>query len=150
MKPRTLLAALAAALLPACTPPPAAAPGPGAGSGSGSGALVTTLQVEAASDTAVFTLTVTNAAATPVTLEFATAQRYDFAVLDGAREVWRWSAERGFAQALGSETLAPGQTRSWSEGWRPAASLRGRELTAVGILASTSHRAERRSAFRLP
>jgi hypothetical protein len=146
MKPRTLLAALALALLPACTPPPAAAPAPG----GGSGALVTTLQVEAAADTARFILTITNASAAPVTLEFATAQRYDFAVLDGAREVWRWSAERGFGQALGSETLAAGQTRSWSEGWRPAADLRGRELTAVGILASSSHRAERRSDFRLP
>lgn len=148
MKPRTLLAALALAALPACDPPPR--PAPEAGASAGSGAVVTTLQVEAAADTVVFTLAVTNAGAAPVTLEVPTAQRYDFAVLDGSREAWRWSAGRGFAQALGSETLAPGQTRSWSEGWRPGAALRGRDLTAVGTLASSSHRAERRSAFRLP
>jgi len=46
----------------------------------------------------------------PRTLEFPTSQRYDFLILDGeGGEVFRWSAERSFLQALGSETLLPGE-----------------------------------------
>lgn len=38
------------------------------------------------------------------TVEFRTAQRFDFAAFGGDRQVWRWSAERMFAQVLGEET----------------------------------------------
>jgi hypothetical protein len=147
--PRPLLALAAAAFLAAC-PAPAAAPPPAGSPAGGAEPLVTTLQVETSADSLRFSLAVTNAGAAPVTLEFPTSQRYDFAVLDGARELWRWSADCGFAQALGTETLAPGQTRTWTEAWRPDAALRGRQLTAVGTLASSSHRVERRSPVRVP
>jgi hypothetical protein len=137
---------LAAAL--ACRPQ-ASAPGAAPAAG-GAGPLVSTLQVEAGRDSVRFTFSLTNASAAPLVLEFATAQRYDFAVLDGARTLWRWSEGRGFAQVLGTETLAPGETRSYSANWAPPPGLADRELTAVGTLAATGRREERRSPLRLP
>jgi hypothetical protein len=54
------------------------------------------------------TLEVMNHSARPVTLKFRTAQRYDLLIHNAqGQEVWRWSAERMFAQMLGQETLAP-------------------------------------------
>lgn len=53
-----------------------------------------------------------NRSAAPVTLDFASAQRFDVALFDEAgREVWRWSAGRMFGQALGQETLGPDRPR---------------------------------------
>lgn len=150
---RPLLAVAAMALIAAaCRPPVAAAPAPQpAGDAAGNaGPLVTTLQTDAAADSVRFTLQVTNTSAQPVTLQFSSGQSYDFTVRDGSTEVWRWSGEMMFTQALRSETLAPGQTRGWSETWRPAASLRGRTLTATARLVSTSHPVERAQTFRLP
>jgi hypothetical protein len=83
--------------------------------------LATSLNVRVpAADSVHFELHVTNVAATPTVLEFATAQRYDFAVAtaDGQR-IWRWSEQHAFAQVLGTETLAPGETRRYDAVWRP-------------------------------
>lgn len=150
---RSALAAFAAmAFFAACRPYPAA-PAPASAPGDAAGAagpLVTTLQTAAAPDSVRFTLQVTNASAQPVTLHFSSGQSYDFTVSDGGSVVWRWSEDHMFTQALRGEPLAPGQTRSWSETWRPAASLRGRLLTATGRLTSTSHPVERTQTFRLP
>ena len=55
------------------------------------------------------TLTVANVRAQPITLYYRDAQRFDFFVVVGDQEVWRWSADQLFAQVLGQETLAPGQ-----------------------------------------
>jgi hypothetical protein len=61
-----------------------------------------------------FTLTVENRGSQPVTLTFRTAQRFDVRIHDAAgREVWRWSADRMFGQAIGEERLEPGARRSW-------------------------------------
>lgn len=115
------------------------------------GPLVSTLQVETAPDSVRFVLQVTNASAAPVEVRFNTGQTFDFLVRDDrGAEIWRWSADMGFTQALRSETLAPGETRTLSAAWRPGAGLAGRELTAVGRLTSGSHPLERRLAFRLP
>jgi hypothetical protein len=49
-------------------------------------------------------------------LEFSSSQRYDFQIADRAGTVaWHWSADRMFAQMLGSERLAPGATREFRE-----------------------------------
>jgi hypothetical protein len=54
------------------------------------------------------TLEVVNRSSQPVTLRFRTAQHYDLLVQNAQdQEVWRWSAERMFAQMLGQEILAP-------------------------------------------
>ncbi|HEX6746583.1 MAG TPA: BsuPI-related putative proteinase inhibitor [Longimicrobium sp.] len=145
--------AFALVLLTACpaSPREAQAPAPdGGGSGAGAGPLVSSLQIQPGADAVVFTLAVTNATRAPVTLEFTSGQSYDFVVGDGGREVWRWSAERMFTQALRSETLAAGETRTWREAWRPDQSLRGRELTATARLVSSSHPLARTQSFRLP
>jgi hypothetical protein len=78
----------------------------------------------------VFELHITNVTASRWTLEFATAQRYDFEVADAVGErLWRWSDDMMFAQALGRKVLAPGESRAvrrrgggrpWGESWRRA------------------------------
>lgn len=51
------------------------------------------------------------------TLSFRTGQRYDLVILDAAGgEVWRWSDDRSFIQALAEETLEAGQEGpAWEE-----------------------------------
>jgi hypothetical protein len=54
------------------------------------------------------TLEVVNRNPRPVTLGFRTSQRYDLLIQNAqGQEVWRWSAERMFAQMLGQEVLSP-------------------------------------------
>jgi hypothetical protein len=149
---RFALAALA--LLAACVPPepgaPAAPAESGSAGGGASGPLVTTLSVEPSADSVRFLLQVTNATQAPLVLQFRSGQSYDFTVSDGGTTVWSWAADMMFTQALRSETLAAGETRSFAESWRPPASLRGRALSATAQLTSMSHPVERTQAFRLP
>lgn len=54
------------------------------------------------------TLRVVNRSPQPVSLHFRDTQRYDFTMKDPqGHQVWRWSADRVFAQVLGEETLRP-------------------------------------------
>lgn len=151
---RSALAFAALTLLAACTPPSPSAPAPASGSDDGGAAsgepLATTLSVEPTADSVRFLLQVTNATQGPLTLEFRSGQSFDFAVSEGARALWTWSADMMFTQALRSETLAAGETRSFDASWHPPAELRGRTLTATGRLTSSSHPVERTQAFRLP
>lgn len=81
--------------------------------------LVPTLRVRVAGDTVSFDLAVANAGDAPVTLSFATSQRYDFVVRDGSgAEVWRWSADRMFAQARSEESVAAGTVLEYAETWQ--------------------------------
>ncbi|WP_254543796.1 BsuPI-related putative proteinase inhibitor [Halomarina pelagica] len=61
-----------------------------------------------------FAFTVENAGDEPVSLTFSDAARADFVVDD---ERWRWSDGRLFAQVLGEETLAPGESRTYEAEW---------------------------------
>ncbi|HEX9936396.1 MAG TPA: BsuPI-related putative proteinase inhibitor [Longimicrobium sp.] len=150
MRPALALAAMAL-FAAACRPPVANAPAPTSGDAAGAGGpLIVTLQTDAAADSVRFTLQVTNTSQQPVALQFSSGQSYDFSVSDGGTVLWRWSEDMGFTQALRTETLAPGQTRSWSEAWRPARLPAGRVLVATGRLTSTSHPVERTQTFRLP
>jgi hypothetical protein len=106
--------------------------------------------VQPTADSVRFLLQVTNATRGPLTLDFRSGQSYDFAVSDGGRPVWSWAADMMFTQALRSETLAAGETRAFSESWRPPAELRGRLLTATARLTSSNHPVARTQAFRLP
>ncbi len=65
-------------------------------------------------------LTLRNPSGAPQSVALPSAQTHDFAVstLDG-REVWRWSGGRMFAQMLSELSLAPGEERSFREGWNP-------------------------------
>lgn len=150
MRP-VLLAALT--LLAGCQPRPLAAPAPspaGGESAAGGGPLAASFQIHPSADSVVFVLAVTNATLQPLALQFSSGQSYDFTVADAGREVWRWSADRMFTQALRSETLGPGETRTWRERWTPDPALHGHALTATARLVSTSHALARTQTFRLP
>lgn len=140
---RSLLV-LAAALSAACA---AAAGTPRAGLGADP--LVSSLQVAAFADSVRFALQVTNAGSAPVELEFASGQTHDFVVSRAGAELWRWSADRAFTQALRGETLAPGETLAFEGTWRVPAGTRG-ELVARGFLTARGRRAEQQAGFRLP
>ncbi|MCL5110730.1 MAG: BsuPI-related putative proteinase inhibitor [Chloroflexi bacterium] len=65
-----------------------------------------------------FKLTARNAGTTPVTLSFASGQRFDMVVQDATgREIWRWSAGRVFTQVMSSQELAPGQSLTYDATW---------------------------------
>lgn len=121
---------------------------PASGGGS-SGPLVSSLQVETRPDSVRFVLQVTNTGPSPVTLEFPNGQSFDFVVTRDGREAWRWSADRMFTQALRSETLAPGETRTYDAAWSPPAGTAG-DFVARGFLTARDHRAEQQTQFRLP
>ncbi len=143
--PKTLvrpLLALAMALSAAC----AAAAGTARAGGD---PLVASLQVATFADSVRFALQVTNAGSAPVELEFPSGQTHDFVVSRAGAELWRWSADRVFTQALHGETLAPGETRAFEGSWRVPAGTGG-ELVARGFLTARGRRAEQQAGFRLP
>lgn len=111
--------------------------------------LVLSLQVNPMGDSVGLTLQVTNGGSAPLPLEFRSGQEFDFAVLRGSQEIWRWSSDMMFTQALHTETLAPGETRTYRAAWRPPAGAQG-EYTALGQLTVHDRRAEQRAIFRLP
>ena len=137
------MAALAAlALSIGCAPrEPAAAP-------EGSPLLASVKAATFGTDSAVFSLQVTNTAAGPVALDFRSGQEFDFVVLRGTQEVWRWSGDRMFTQALRSDTLAPGETRTYSASWAPLRGSAG-EYTVRGVLAARNVQVEQATRFRL-
>jgi hypothetical protein len=54
----------------------------------------------------------------PLTLTFASSQKYDFWVLDsGGNEVWRWSASRVFLAVITEVGTMPGATIAYAESW---------------------------------
>ncbi len=68
------------------------------------------------------TLSLTNCGDKPVRLSYPDSQRYDFIVQEAVgedvkEEVWRWSADKLFAQVLGEDTIRPGETVSYIEIW---------------------------------
>lgn len=92
---------------------------------------------------------VTNRTDRKVEITFPTGQRYDFVVLDSAgREVWRWSADRMFTQALQTRLLDPNETLSADERW--SAGGRTGRFTAVAQLRSANYPIEQRVDFTLP
>jgi len=111
--------------------------------------LVASLQVETRPDSVHLILQVTNVSTSAVVLDFPSGQSFDFLVSRGGFEIWRWSADRSFTQALRTETLPPGETRAFDAAWRPTAGTRG-DFVAVGRLTARGRPAEQRADFRLP
>ena len=68
-------------------------------------------------DSLVVSVRLSNAATEPARLAFSTSQRFDFVILDMAREeVLRWSEDQVFLQVTGEELLMPDEPPlSWSE-----------------------------------
>ncbi|HEX8361353.1 MAG TPA: BsuPI-related putative proteinase inhibitor [Longimicrobium sp.] len=143
-----LLALLAAAV--ACRPP-AAEDGPAPQAAPAyRGPLVSSLQVEPAADSVSLVLQVTNPTTSAVRLSYTSGMTHDFAVREGTRELWRWSADRSFVQSLVSISLPAGETRTYTAVWRPAPGLRGRRLTAEGWISATEHPVRQLTRFVLP
>jgi hypothetical protein len=152
---RTLPLLAAVVLAAACTrplpPPPDGMPLPPAlPQTMEQTGLVSSLRVKTG-DTVRLTLQVTNPSTAPVTFTFPSGQSYDFVVrpAGAGAEVWRWSADMGFTQAVRTLTLAPGETWTFGERWTPPPGTRG-EFAAVARLTSSDHAVERTAAFRLP
>lgn len=64
-------------------------------------------------------LRLTNLSGTRTELTFPTSQQYDFWVMQGTDEVWRWSDDQAFTQALEKRTIDPQQAITLSEVWVP-------------------------------
>lgn len=139
-----LLALLPLAALAAC-----AAAGTVTPSGGNEGPLVSSLQVQTYADSVHFVLQVTNASGAVVPVTFPTGQSAEFTVSRDGRELWRWSADRGFTQAVRQESLAPGETRTYEATWNPPAGTTG-QLVARAVLTSSDRRLEQASYFTLP
>lgn len=67
-------------------------------------------------DPVEFALAVANGSDETVELTFRDSGKADFAVHDDG-EVWRWSADRAFAQVVETVTLAPGETIEFAGEW---------------------------------
>jgi LysM repeat protein len=63
------------------------------------------------------TLIKVNIQDSPITMTYATGQRFDFAALREGREVWRWSFGRSFPQIAGQVTLQPGESQTFRATW---------------------------------
>lgn len=112
--------------------------------------LLPSVQVTTANDSVEFVLQVTNTTDAPVALTFPSGQSYDFVVYDATgREVWRWSAEQMFTQAVRDETVAPGETRTYSEVWVPAPGTTG-TFEVEGVLTVSNREVRQRTGFRVP
>jgi hypothetical protein len=117
-------------------------------SGSDSTALASSLNVSVG-DEVRLSIHVTNSTDRPIELRFSSGQTHDFVILDASgAEVWRWSAERMFTQALQTRSLAAGESISYEERWSPDNA--SGTFTAVGRVASTNLPIEKRVEFTLP
>jgi hypothetical protein len=124
-------------------------PGNGTEGGAVGEGLASSLNVQVEGDTVRFTLLLSNAAGTAQVLEYATAQRTDFVVeTPGGEVVWQWSAEMGFAQMLGADTIAAGASREYEAEWVPVGRT-GRHI-AVGRVTSRNTPIELRTEFEIP
>lgn len=111
--------------------------------------LLPSIHARAADGRVEFMLQVTNTTDRPIELHFNSGQSYDFRVLEGGQEVWRWSSDQMFTQALRSEVLPAGETLTYTAEWEPGPARTG-EFTVVGTLTSRSHPVEQSARFRLP
>lgn len=68
-------------------------------------------------DEVTIILDLINTGSEPLTLQFPTAQRFDFEVIEIQRSIWKWSDGRMFAQVVSTLTLAPGESRRFTARW---------------------------------
>lgn len=65
-----------------------------------------------------FVFTVTNANTETADIEFRSGKVADIAVYENGSEVWRWSDDKMFTQALETETLEPGESFAHEGVWQ--------------------------------
>lgn len=74
-------------------------------------------------------------ASEPVTLQFSSGQRFDFVVSKDGEEVWRWSGDQFFTQALGEESLGAGDELRYEAQWTP---MEEGSYEVVGLVTATN------------
>jgi hypothetical protein len=95
-----------------------------------------------------FKLDVRNNTKKMIELRFADGQTHDFVVQDASgKEVWRWSADRMFTQAIQNQLVKGKETATFSEDW-DAKNMHGK-FTAIATLKSDNHPIEERVDFEL-
>lgn len=98
-------------------------------------------------ETVDFAFVAENAGDEPVDLTFRNGMTADVVVCEDGAEVWRWSDGRLFAQAIRTETLAPGESTTAALTWEDP--LPG-TYTAEASLAVTGVGAVARATFDVP
>ncbi|MFP8952212.1 BsuPI-related putative proteinase inhibitor [Natrialbaceae archaeon A-arb3/5] len=97
--------------------------------------------------TVSFDFHVMNEGTSPVELQFPDAQRAEFVVQDEGREVWRSTDGLAFAQVIGSERLAAGETATYDGEWTDPQSG---EYTVVAELRAQDAACEARADITVP
>jgi hypothetical protein len=98
--------------------------------------LSATLTTTVGSDV-TFTFTVKNTRDSTATVRFNDSQQYDIRVWDANDQLaWRWGADKAFAQVVTTRTLAPGESMTFVEHWKPASAG---SYHAMAYLTSSSH-----------
>lgn len=120
-----------------------------AGVADGNAPLLASVKATPTADSVRFVFQVTNTGTSPLALRYSSGQSFDFVVSRDGREVWRWSADRMFTQALRDATLAGGETLQFEAAWRPEPGLPAGEYTVTGELTAQPG-ARQRATFRLP
>jgi hypothetical protein len=111
--------------------------------------LAASLNAEVVGDTVNLALRVTNPTDEAVELTFPSGQSFDFVVTRQGRELWRWSEDRMFTQAIRYERIEPGETRVYESAWVPPPGVEG-ELAVRGFLTARDQRLEQETRIRLP
>lgn len=113
--------------------------------------IVTALDVRQQGYAVAFTFRITNNAKKRLELVFPSGQTHDLVVIDAAgEEVWRWSAERMFTQALQNRVLGANDTLTYKVTWTPPPGTERVALTAVATLLSENHPLEHKAEFAIP
>lgn len=110
--------------------------------------LATSLIARVEGSAVHFSLNVTNASGEPVSLDFNSGQRFDVSVSDAAgASVWTWSADKSFIQALGTESIEPGETLTYEATWaEPAAGA----YSARGVITATNRNIAQEVEVQVP
>lgn len=139
-----IAAAMLVLLMAACAPRP---------NGGGNGEvpdLLPSVHVTTGNDSVEFVLQVTNTTGSEVDVTFTSGQSFDFVVFDAAgEEVWRWSADQMFTQAMREEEIEAGETVTYSAIWVPAPGTSG-EFEVLGTLTAQNREVGQRTEFRVP
>lgn len=115
---------------------------------TGADGLAGTMEVKVSESSVRLILHVTNTSSSPVELTFPTSQRHDFIVeTTGGEEVWRWSEEMSFLQAISTETLPAGESWEMEAVWDPGD--REGEYVATGVLTARDRDLRQRATFEL-
>lgn len=111
--------------------------------------LVASMEAQVRPSSVRLILYVTNNGDEPVDLTFRTSQRFDFVIRDAdGVEVWRWSDDMAFLQAISHATLAPGESWDMEAVWDPQD--RSGVYEATGMLTASEHEVQQATSFELP